>query len=162
MPGGACKTMHPYEEIVKALKAKSIHYVELDHDPVYTSEEAANIRGLSLDEGAKSLLLKTKDKFVLVVLSGSKKLDSKKLKKYLGVKDIRFASPAEVNDKLGCIVGACYPFGSIVGVETYVDKSLTTQSNISFNPGLHHKSIKISLSDYLVVENPTPVDVSSE
>ncbi len=152
--------MNPYESIIGVLKANSIDYLEIDHDPVYTSVEAAKVRGLSLDEGAKSLLLKAKDKFILVVLSGSKKLDSKKLKKVLGVKDIRFASPAEVKDKMGCVVGACYPFGSVVQLETYLDNSLLAQSNISFNPGLHHKSVKIKLSDYLLVEKPLRVDVS--
>jgi len=83
--------MRPYDKITELLRAHHINYQELDHEPVYTSQEAARIRGLSLDEGAKSLLLKTKHKFVLVVLAGSKKLDSKKLKNILSVKDLRFA-----------------------------------------------------------------------
>ena len=152
--------MNPYEDIINLLKNKNVQYEEFDHDPVYTSEEAGKIDGLSLEEGAKSLLLKAKDIFVLVVLSGDKKLDSKKLKKTLGIKDLRFATPAEVKDKMGCIIGACYPFGSVVGLKTYLDGSFATQQNISFNPGLHHKSVKIKLSDYLALEKPERVDVS--
>lgn len=153
--------MNPYQQIVKLLKTNNISFEELDHEPVYTSEDAAKVRGLSLDGGAKSLLLKTKDRFVLVVLSGSKKLDSKKLKKTLGIKEMRFASPAEVKDMMGCIIGACYPFGSVAQLETYVDQSLLNQTNISFNPGLHDKSLKIKLSDYIKVEQPTSVDVAA-
>ena len=152
--------MNPYQRIISLLEDNSVDYTELDHDPVYTSEEAAKVRGMSLNEGAKSLLLKTKDKFVLVVLSGSKKLDSKKLKKTVGVRDVRFATPADVKEIMGCIVGACYPFGSVAGLATYLDQSLLAQAKISFNPGLHHKSIKIKLEDYLKVEKPVEVDIS--
>lgn len=154
--------MNPYEDIIGVLRANSINFEELDHEPVYTSEDAAKVRGLSVEAGAKSLLFKAKDKFVLVVLSGSKRVDSKKLKRLLAVKEIRFATPAEVNNKMGCIVGACYPFGSIAHLQTYLDKSLLNQSSISFNPGIHNKSIKIKLSDYLAVENPHKVDISEE
>ncbi len=153
--------MNPYEEIIKLLKANSINFTELDHEPVYTSEQAAKVRGMTLNSGAKSLLLKSKDRFVLAVLAGSHKLDSKKLKKALKVKEIRFASPAEVMDKMGCIVGACYPIGSIAKLETYLDNSLFKQINISFNPGRHDKSIKIKLSDYLKLEKPIELDIST-
>lgn len=152
--------MKPYEDIVGVLKANSISYKELDHEPVYTSEQAATIRGFSLDSGAKSLLLKADNKFVLTVLSGSKRLDSKKLKKTLGVKNLRFATPEEVKENMGCEVGACYPFGSIIQLDTYLDDSLTKQTDISFNPGLHNKSLVIKLSDYLMIENPKKVNVA--
>jgi len=152
----------PYEDIIGVLKANSIEYKELDHEPVYTSEDAAKVRGLSLESGAKSLLLKAKDRFILVVLPGSRKIDSKKLKNILNTKELRFANPAEVKNKMGCIVGACYPFGSIAHLETYLDNSMLGQSNISFNPGLHHKSIKIKLNDYLIIEKPQMVDISAE
>lgn len=154
--------MNPYQLIVDKLRASDIQFDELDHEPIYTTEEAAQVHGLSLDAGAKSLLLKTKEGFLLVVLAGSRKLDSKKLKKLLGIKDIRFASPAEVKDTLGCIVGACYPLGSVAGVPTYLDNSLLSQEVISFNPGLHDKTIKVKLGDYLTVEQPQQVDVSVE
>lgn len=153
--------MNPYDTLTDALKANNVKYEELDHDPVYTADEAAKVKGLSLEAGAKSLLLKTKDRYILVVLAGSRKLDSKKLKMTVGIKEIRFATPAEVKDKMGCIIGACYPFGSIVGLETFIDKSLLNQPKISFSPGVHHKSIKVKLSDYLKVEKPQIVDVSA-
>ena len=153
--------MNSYEAITSLLKTNSVKYKELEHDPIYTTEDAAKVPGLFLESGAKSMLLKAKDKFVLVVMSGDKKLDSKKLKKVLGIKDLRFASPAEVKDKMGCIVGACYPFGSIANLETLLDKSLLDQSEISINPGLHHKSILLNIEDFVMVEKPQIVDVSA-
>lgn len=61
--------MNPYEDIVGMLRANSVVYTETGHEPVYTSEQAAKVRGLSLESGAKSLLLKANSGFVLIVLS---------------------------------------------------------------------------------------------
>jgi Ala-tRNA(Pro) deacylase len=151
--------MNPYESILSMLRANGIDFEEIEHEAVYTSEQAAAIRGLSLDGGAKSLLLKTNDDFVLIVLSGSKKLDSKKVKLALSTKKLRFATPEEVKQHMGCEIGACYPFGSIAKLKTYVDQSLLSQSTISFNPGVHNKSITLKLNDYLVLENPAQVSI---
>src|SRR5438105_338922 len=108
--------MKPYEKIIQLLDQSQILYELLEHEAVYTSEQAAKIRGLSLDQGAKSLLLKAKNDFILVVLPGNKKLDSKRVKQLLFVKDLRFATPEEVKEIMGCEVGACYPFGNIIGI----------------------------------------------
>jgi len=153
--------MNPYEKILGVLNTNSVKYQVLDHEPVYTSEDAARVRGLSMESGAKSLLLKTKDNFILVVISGSKKIDSKKLKMLLGVKEVRFATPDEVEVKMGCKVGACYPLGSIASLKTYLDSSLLSQPKISFNPGVHNKSIKLKLNDYITLEDPEIIDTSA-
>jgi prolyl-tRNA editing enzyme YbaK/EbsC (Cys-tRNA(Pro) deacylase) len=151
----------PYDRIVGLLETNDITYEELSHEPVYTSEQAASVRGLSMDAGAKSLLLKAEDSFALVVLSGSRKLSSKKFKKRLGIRNLRFATPEEVRERMDCEVGSCYPFGSIVDLDTYLDASLLAQTDISFNPGVHDKSLVIKLKDYLTLENPVQVDVAN-
>jgi Ala-tRNA(Pro) deacylase len=139
----------PFDEIKKLLKENSIKYQEINHEPVYTSDQAAAIRGMDLHAGAKSLLLKAGKEFVLAVLPGDSRLDTKKLKQILGVKDIRFASPTEVEEIMGCQIGACYPFGSVAKVKMIVDPSLGENEIISFNPGVHNKSLKIRWDDYL-------------
>jgi len=151
----------PYDSIVGLLETNSVKYEEISHEPVYTSEQAAKVRGLSMDAGAKSLLLKAADNFALVVLSGSTKLSSKKLKKHLDVKNLRFATPEEVSNRMNCEIGSCYPFGSVADLDTYVDISLLEQTNISFNPGVHNKSFVITLNDYLTIEKPQQVDVGA-
>lgn len=145
---------NPYEEIVKLLRKNGVSFEEILHEPVYTSEQAAAVRGLDMHAGAKSLLLKAGAKFVLVVLPGDKKLDSKKLREHLKVKELRFAKPEEVKEIMGCEIGACYPFGSIAGVKMLADPTLQENEIISFNPGVHNKSIKIKWQDYLGLLEP--------
>lgn len=145
---------HPFDEITTLLRSHSIKYTEINHEPVYTSDQAASVRGMDLHAGAKSLLLKAGKEFILAVLPGDNRLDTKKLKQILGVKDIRFATPTEVEEIMGCSIGACYPFGSVAKVKMIVDPTLGENEIISFNPGVHNKSIKMSWKDYLEVTNP--------
>jgi Ala-tRNA(Pro) deacylase len=152
--------MQPYEAIIALLKSKQAPYKEVEHEPIFTCEESAKVTGFSVDGGAKSLLLKAHESFILVVLAGGRRLDSKKLKKKLGVKYTRFATPQEVEEIMGCRIGSCYPFGSVFGVRTHLDGSLLGQKEISFNPGLHHKTIKIKLDDYLRVEPVVHTDIA--
>jgi len=152
--------INPYEEIIKLLKTNKISYKETEHEPVYTSEQAAKVRGISISQGAKSLLLKYENNFILAVLPGDRKLDSKKLKNLLKIKSFRFASPEEVKEKMGCEIGACYPFGNLIGLPTYADNSFSKNDIVSFNPGLHTRSIEIKWRDFYSLIKPEIVDIS--
>lgn len=152
--------INPFDEIIKLLNKNKIQYQLIEHEPVYTSEQAARVRGLSLSEGAKSLLLKTDDRFILVVLPGDRKLNSKELKKHIKTRDLRFATPDEVVQIMGCEIGSCYPFGNIIGIDTMADIELGKNEYISFNPGLHNKTIRLKYADYQQIVEPTIVTVS--
>jgi len=154
--------LKPYDQIIKLLRDSEVSYKELNHEPVFTSEQASSIRGISADAGAKSLLIKAEDKFILAVLPGSARLDSSKLRKILGVKNMRFAKEDEVLEMMGCTIGACYPFGQIFNVDMLVDHKLSQNEHIFFNPALHTKSIKISWEDYKKITNPQIVDISKD
>lgn len=152
--------MSPYEKIIELLKAKNVWFEEIEHEPVYTSEQAAAVRGLDLEQGAKSLLFKAGDNFVLVVAPGHKKVDWKKLKNALQVKQIRMAKPEEVVEQMSVEIGACYPFGNIAGLRTLVDKTLAEQEVISCNPGRHDISIRFKFKDYQQLTRPELIDVT--
>ncbi len=140
----------PYDAIVGLLDEAHIAYEKFEHEPVHTSEEAAAVRGVSMSQAAKALLFKTKENnFVLVVLPGDKRADSRRLKDYLGTKSIRFATPEEVETHMGCKIGSCYPLGVIAGLRTLVDQSLSQNKEIFFNPGRHNISIKMKYADYV-------------
>ena len=154
--------VNSYEKIINLLKTNNIPYKETKHEPVYTSEQASKVRGISISQGAKSLLLKCGNDFILAVLSGDRRLDSKKLKNILKIKNLRFALPEEVQDKMGCDIGACYPFGNLIELPTYVDNLLSKNDIISFNPGLHTHSIEIKWQDFYSVVKPNMVDISKK
>ena len=151
--------MDPYQEIKKLLSG--IEYDLMEHEHVVTSQDAARVRGLSINEGMKSLLLTAGDSLILIVLRGDSKLHTKKLRQHLNTRDIRFASPNQVLKTMGVEVGACYPFGDVAGVPMLVDNGFETGSNqfVSFNPGLHTQTIRMRWDDYKKVVKPELVDI---
>lgn len=152
--------INPYQAIIDLLGRHSIFYEEVEHEAVYTSEQAAAVSGMDLAAGAKSLLFKTKQDFILVVVAGNQRVNSKKLKQILGTKDLHFAKPEEVKEQMGCEVGACYPFGSIASLRTLVDNSLSKHEIISCNPGRHNVSLRLKYVDYQKLTKPETVRVT--
>ena len=145
----------PYEAIIRLLDETHTEYEKFEHEPVFTSEEAAAVRGASMSQAAKSLLFKTKEgEFILVVLPGDKRADSKKLKEILHTKSLRFATSEEVEEQMGCKIGSCYPLGVVAGLRTLVDDSLGQNESIFFNPARHDISIKTRYEDYQNLVNP--------
>ncbi|CAB9510398.1 Pfam:YbaK [Seminavis robusta] len=146
------------------LQEAGIPFKVTTHRVVRTSEEAAAVRGVSLDSGAKAILLKdskSSPPFCLAVFSASKRFSSKQFKKVTGRKKIRFATTEELWEVARCVPGAVPPFGSIFEIPLWVDRSLSRQEVINFNCGLRTASISMTYGDYITVEKPN-VDVFSE
>lgn len=137
------------DKIRSLFQQHNIPFKEFHHPPVRTSEEAAKIRGVDIKTGAKAMVLKADDRFIMCVLSAAKRLDSNKIRSLLGVKKVRFASPEELMEKTACEPGSVPPFGNLLNLPLYIDKSLLENEEINFNVGLVTDSMAISTKDYL-------------
>ncbi len=149
-----------FEQIEEKLTGDLIPFAVSRHEPVFTSEQAAAIRGVPLASGAKALIVKAGDRFVLLVIPANRKLDSKKTRTSLGVKGIRFATVDEVLQLTGLQPGSIPPFGSLFGLPTFVDPALEQNDSINFNAGDHGISIQMSRADFMTVECPIQVDLT--
>jgi Ala-tRNA(Pro) deacylase len=143
-----------FERIENLLKERGVLFTVIRHEPVFTSEQAAAVRGTSLASGAKALVVKAGDTFVLIVLPADRKLDSKKAREAFGVKALRFASKEEVEQRTGLQPGSIPPFGSLFNLPTYCDPALADNQSINFNAGDHAISVQMAYSDYAAVEKP--------
>src|SRR5437899_5401836 len=101
-----------FERIETFLKQSGASFTVSRHEPVFTSEQAAAVRGTPLASGAKALVMKAGDDFLMLVLPADRKLDSRKARAALGVKSLRFASREEVEQLTGLQPGSIPPFGS--------------------------------------------------
>src|SRR5438067_9659529 len=146
--------MTVFERIEELLTQQGITFTVLRHEAVFTSEQAAAVRGTALGSGAKALVVKAGERFVLLILPADRKLDSRKAKTALGVRDLRFATKDEVLERTGLQPGSIPPFGSLFGLPTHCDPALAEHVNINFNAGDHCISIQMSHADYLAVEQP--------
>jgi Ala-tRNA(Pro) deacylase len=143
-----------FERVQEKLRQAGVPFTVLRHAPVYTSEEAAAVRGTALASGAKALVVKAGEEFVLLVLPADRKLDSRKARTALGVKALRFATREEVEQLTGLQPGSIPPFGSLFGLPTRCDPALAETPSINFNAGDHAISVQMAYSDYLAAEKP--------
>lgn len=144
-----------FSRICGLLDGQAIEYAVLRHEPVFTSEEAAAIRGVPLASGAKALVCKIDDRFVLIVLPADRKLASKAAKKELGGKSLRFATKEEVLELTSLTPGSIPPFGSLFNLPTFCDVALAEQPQINFNAGDHAISVSMTFAAYQAAEKPT-------
>ena len=150
------------ERVRQLLDQRSVTYDLLEHAPVYTSEEAAAVRGTSLSSGAKALICKVDDRLAMFVLPADRKLDSKQVRKSLEAKSLRFATRDEVLERTTLTPGSIPPFGQLFGLATYCDRRLADEPRINFNAGDHAVSISMTLDDYLAVEQPQLGEFAAE
>jgi len=143
-----------FDRLTSKLTAAGVSFDILGHAPVFTSEEAAAVRGTTLASGAKALVCKADDRFVLFVLPADRRLASKLVRKAVGIKSLRFASKEEVEQLTGLTPGSIPPFGSLFGLPTWCDELLAEQPRINFNAGDHAISISLAYADFVQVEQP--------
>ena len=154
--------MDVFETIKNRLDQENILYKVKEHEPVWTSEQAAIVRGHSKEEGmkrgAKAMVIRSESKFYQFVLPGNKKLDFKKIKAILNTESASLATAEEVERVIGCTPGAVPPCGTLFDIPTYVDKTLLTNPEIDFNAGKHTISITMKTEDWLKVVKPVTED----
>lgn len=143
------------QRLKELLAAQQIAVQVLEHAPVFTSEEAAAVRGSTLASGAKALICRADDRFVMFVLPADRRLASKQVRREAGIRSLRFATREEVAELTGLTPGSIPPFGSLFGLPTWCDRGLSENEQINFNAGDHAISISMRYCDYKQVERPT-------
>ncbi len=139
---------------MEALRSAGIAFTQTKHRAVYTSAEAAEVRGVSLHSGAKALLVKGGETFLMAVIPADLSLDSHELRALLGTKKLRFATKDEVLTLTGLTPGSIPPFGSLFNLPTCCDVRLADNERINFNAGSHTVSIQMNYADYVAFESP--------
>ncbi len=153
-----------FEKIKKLLDDNKISYQLLTHEPVYTSEQAAKMRGKGIEEGlkrgAKAMIFKIDEKFIQFIVPAHKIVDVKKVKLLLNAKKIKMATPEEVLQVTDCEIGSVPPFGNLFNIQVYCDKELSEE--LDFNAGLHNTSITMKRIDWEKVVKPVICDIAKE
>ena len=143
-----------FERAERLLKQHEVAFQVLRHEPVYTSEEAARVRGTPLASGAKALICKGEDRFVMFVVPADRKLDSRAVRRVKGWRKLRFATREEVLEITSLAPGSIPPFGSLFSLPTLCDERLGENEVINFNAGDHSISVSMRYADYVLVEKP--------
>lgn len=158
---------HPIAKHITTLLQEQNAWLEtFEHEPVRTSEQAAQIRhGYTLHQGAKAILLRVKINetekfFVMLVLPGDMQFDKARVKKFFHARDIRFATEAEVTALTGGIQpGGVPPFGNLFQLRVIADPAVFENEKIIFNAGDRRFSVAMRAEDYKRIVNPEIVPI---
>jgi len=143
-----------FERVRALLESRGARFDVMRHEPVYTSQEAARVRGTPLASGAKALVCKGGDAMLMFVLPADRKLASRQIRRSRGWRKLRFATREEVLERTGLEPGSIPPFGSLFGLPTLCDERLGENEAINFNAGDHAVSVSMPYADYVRVEQP--------
>ena len=135
-----------FKRIVEMLNESGAEFKVMKHRAVFTSQEAAEIRGVELRQGVKAMVFKNKYEFFIALVPADRRVDVKKLKEIIGSK-VKLASPEEVFCVTNCKVGAVPPFGHKTKLKTFADRKIFTNDHVDFNAGLNTVSVDMKASD---------------
>ncbi len=139
--------------------------VQLSQTSTATSQQAADTLGCELGQIAKSLCFMVDGQPVLVIASGDRRVDEKKLADLHGVarKRIKIASAEE------CVAIFGYPPGSVppVGLRTpnlpvYIEDSLARYTDIFAAAGAPNAIFPLTYAQLLHITGGTVVDLKRE
>jgi len=136
--------------ITAKLDELQINYEIRPHaKPVYTSEDAALERGVRLSQIVKTMLLSDKNGRIMVaILPGNRRLDLKKLKKLMRVKDLRFVDRETVEQQLGLVAGAIAPIADLfVGIQVFVDPGVFYEKMVDISSGDPRAGLELKSED---------------
>lgn len=142
-------------EIIHLLRTHKIGYKHLTHEATPTSEDSARVRGLSVAEGVKSLILRGRSskKNYQVNIPAHLRVDMKAVAKVVGEK-CEFEDPAVIKERYGLEIGGVPPFGNLLNLDNYYDEGILTQEKAAFNCGLPTESIIMRSKDLIELVDP--------
>ena len=142
-----------YSEMLTTL---SIEHVILEHPSLVTPEEVQGYLGESVSDCIASLFMKADDSFIVILKKGEDQLNLKKLKKFLKLKDLRFASEEEFEKQTSLPFRAARVY--IPGFDTYIDPRVFAVEYLNGGSGCFTCTFKYKTSDLTKIPGSTTFD----
>ncbi len=140
-----------HAKLMQFLVAQGASYRLIEHEAAGLSAEVSRVRGTDLHQDAKALVLEVSGgptAYVLAVAPADYKVHTKRLRKLESWRDAKLAERDTVRQLTGCDIGEVPPFGSLLGMPTYVDERLFDNAEIAFNAGEFTSSIIMPAAEY--------------
>ncbi len=150
-------TDHPEKEraVFALLEQLDIPYERLEHDPVETMEQCAEINDKLGVKMAKNIFLTNRqgDKFYLLLMPDDKPFNTKSFCEQINSPRLSFASGEQMEELLGCLPGCASPMGLMNDTDNRVtfvmDQAIHRSEYLVCHPCVHTGSLKIKTFDFL-------------
>ena len=137
------------ERLREFLDSHHAEYTVTLHPKAFTAREVAAAEHLPAREVAKSVVVFGDGDYHMIVIPANRLVDFQEVRLTLGLSQVRLAT----EDELGKLfpdseLGAMPPFGSLYGIQVYLDNSLAGEEMIAFNAGTHRDVMHMKTLDY--------------
>ena len=151
---------------IRVLKAANVDYTahKYVYEPHGGAEQCASQMGVDIHNVVKTIVLKTSENKILVMLMhGDHEISLNKLARHIGVKSIESCSVAEAEKASGYFVGGTSPFGfRKAGVKIYVQATILDLPWIVINGGQRGFFVKIAPSVLETILHVEKVDAQQD
>ena len=146
-------------QLIALLDEHGAQYRLIDHQPEGRTELVSAMRGNTLSQAAKCIVLMVKigkkiTKYVLAVVPGDAKVDLQAVKALMHGTYVAFASSDIAERLAGSVAGTILPFSFSPELELVVDPALLENEEIYFNAARLDRSLALRTSDYVALANP--------
>jgi Ala-tRNA(Pro) deacylase len=148
-----------YTQFIAYLDQHGIAYRLIDHAPEGRTEIVSAMRGNTLAEAAKCIVLMVKigkktTRYVLAVVPGDRRVGLSAIKALLGGTYVAFATPEIAERLAGSETGTILPFSFNPELELIVDPAVLENHELYFNVARLDRSIVLQTSDYVALAQP--------
>lgn len=134
------------EAVKNYFKEKNIDANIKVFEDTSTVEKAAKALNVTEGEIVKSLLLKVKEKYIMVLMAGDKRISNRKFKNLFACKP-KMPEPEEVMEITGHPVGGVCPFALRNPIDIYLDTSLKEYDTVYPAAGEFNAAVKLSVQE---------------
>jgi Ala-tRNA(Pro) deacylase len=152
-------------DLTGALEAAGVEYELLPHAHTETATAEAEALGLDPADVAKTLIVKTPDGYLRVLIPASRRIDLHKLRDVTGggKHKVHLASEEDMRrDFPEFELGAVPPVGGGQNHPVVVDERVAERETIVVEAGSHDESVRISTAELLRAASATVANVSED
>jgi Cys-tRNA(Pro)/Cys-tRNA(Cys) deacylase len=148
--------------VMRQLDAAAVNYeVKLHSRQVFTSEDAAEERGVRISQIVKTMLLRLGGgECIAALIPGDRQLDTKQLRQLVGQKNVAMLPRDEVQSVSGYVPGAVSPIGLRRVRRVIVDEHVLDEEFVDISAGRPDAGIELRCADLVRLLNPTIASIS--
>lgn len=140
-----------------SLAELGIENAVLQHPPSKEISGVLASLGLSFADCVPTLIMRADGRFLAIVIRGDTRADFRKIKKLLGVRDLRMATPNELTELTGLPLGTARVYTR--GVQTIIDTQVLEKEYLAGGSGRFDCSIRVRTSHLTKIPNSMVADV---
>jgi Ala-tRNA(Pro) deacylase len=140
--------------IAELLAERQVAFESLLHPPAFTAQKLAKYLHIPGSRVAKSVLLRGPTRYLLAVLPATHQIDTALLA-HLFNGPVRLATACEMARVFrDCEWGVVPPFGTLYGLDTLLDDSISPDALMVFETHTHVEAIRLRCRDFESLERP--------